>query len=241
MKKEEMLFIDNLKELGVEIDSKQLEQFNQYYEILVEWNEFMNLTGITEYDEVLLKHFVDSLVLDPNKLIKSDKIKLIDVGTGAGFPGLPIKIAFPNVDVVLLDSLNKRIKFLDEVINKLGLENIKTIHSRAEDGGRNKELREQFDIAISRAVANLSSLAEYNLPYVKLGGYFVAMKSGEIDEEAENAKKAIKLLGGQLEKITKFRLPNTDIDRSLVLIKKVKETSKKYPRKAGLPTKEPLS
>ncbi|SDN10543.1 16S rRNA (guanine(527)-N(7))-methyltransferase RsmG [Lachnospira pectinoschiza] len=241
MKKEEMLFIDNLKELGVEIDSKQLEQFNQYYETLVEWNEFMNLTGITEYDEVLLKHFVDSLVLDPNKLIKSDKIKLIDVGTGAGFPGLPIKIAFPNVDVVLLDSLNKRIKFLDEVINKLGLENIKTIHSRAEDGGRNKELREQFDIAISRAVANLSSLAEYNLPYVKLGGYFVAMKSGEIDEEAENAKKAIKLLGGQLEKITKFRLPNTDIDRSLVLIKKVKETSKKYPRKAGLPTKEPLS
>ncbi|MBQ2473170.1 16S rRNA (guanine(527)-N(7))-methyltransferase RsmG [Lachnospira multipara] len=241
MKKEEMLFIDNLKELGVEIDSKQLEQFNQYYETLVEWNEFMNLTGITEYDEVLLKHFVDSLVLDPNKLITSDKIKLIDVGTGAGFPGLPIKIAFPNVDVVLLDSLNKRIKFLDEVINKLGLENIKTIHSRAEDGGRNKELREQFDIAISRAVANLSSLAEYNLPYVKLGGYFVAMKSGEIDEEAENAKKAIKLLGGQLEKITKFRLPNTDIDRSLVLIKKVKETSKKYPRKAGLPTKEPLS
>ncbi len=236
-----MLFIDNLKELGVEIDSKQLEQFNQYYETLVEWNEFMNLTGITEYDEVLLKHFVDSLVLDPNKLINSDKIKLIDVGTGAGFPGLPIKIAFPNVDVVLLDSLNKRIKFLDEVINKLGLENIKTIHSRAEDGGRNKELREQFDIAISRAVANLSSLAEYNLPYVKLGGYFVAMKSGEIDEEAENAKKAIKLLGGQLEKITKFRLPNTDIDRSLVLIKKVKETSKKYPRKAGLPTKEPLS
>ena len=221
MKKEEMLFIDNLKELGVEIDSKQLEQFNQYYETLVEWNEFMNLTGITEYDEVLLKHFVDSLVLDPNKLITSDKIKLIDVGTGAGFPGLPIKIAFPNVDVVLLDSLNKRIKFLDEVINKLGLENIKTIHSRAEDGGRNKELREQFD--------------------VKLGGYFVAMKSGEIDEEAENAKKAIKLLGGQLEKITKFRLPNTDIDRSLVLIKKVKETSKKYPRKAGLPTKEPLS
>lgn len=241
MKKEEMLFIDNLKELGVEIDSKQLEQFNQYYETLVEWNEFMNLTGITEYDEVLLKHFVDSLVLDPNKLITSDKIKLIDVGTGAGFPGLPIKIAFPNVDVVLLDSLNKRIKFLDEVINKLGLENIKTIHSRAEDGGRNKELREQFDIAISRAVANLSSLAEYNLPYVKLGGYFVAMKSGEIDEEAENAKKAIKLLGGQLEKITKFSLPNTDIDRSLVLIKKVKETSKKYPRKAGLPTKEPLS
>lgn len=241
MKKEEMLFIDNLKELGVEIDSKQLEQFNQYYEILVEWNEFMNLTGITEYDEVLLKHFVDSLVLDPNKLINSDKIKLIDVGTGAGFPGLPIKIAFPNVNVVLLDSLNKRIKFLDEVITKLGLKNIKTIHSRAEDGGRNKELREQFDIAISRAVANLSSLAEYNLPYVKVGGYFVAMKSGEIDEEAKKAEKAIKLLGGELEKISKFRLPNTDIDRSLVFIKKVKTTSKKYPRKAGLPTKEPLS
>ncbi|WP_027437912.1 16S rRNA (guanine(527)-N(7))-methyltransferase RsmG [Lachnospira multipara] len=240
MNNQEKVFLENLKTIDVEISEKQLEQFNSYFEILVEWNKVMNLTGITEYDEVLLKHFVDSLCFNPNKLIKSDKISLIDVGTGAGFPGLPIKIAYENVDVVLLDSLNKRIKFLDEVISKLGLKNIKTIHSRAEDGGRNKDLREKFDIAISRAVANLSSLAEYNLPYVKVGGYFVAMKSGEIDEEAANAKKAISLLGGEIEKIEKFQLPNSDIDRSLVIVKKVKATSKKYPRKAGLPTKEPL-
>jgi 16S rRNA (guanine527-N7)-methyltransferase len=240
MNNQEKVFLENLKTIDVEISEKQLEQFNSYFEILVEWNKVMNLTGITEYDEVLLKHFVDSLCFNPNKLIKSDKISLIDVGTGAGFPGLPIKIAYENVDVVLLDSLNKRIKFLDEVISKLGLKNIKTIHSRAEDGGRNKDLREKFDIAISRAVANLSSLAEYNLPYVKVGGYFVAMKSGEIDEEAANAKKAISLLGGEIEKIEKFQLPNSDIDRSLVIVKKIKATSKKYPRKAGLPTKEPL-
>lgn len=240
MNNQEKDFLENLKTIDVEISEKQLEQFNSYFEILVEWNKVMNLTGITEYDEVLLKHFVDSLCFNPNKLIKSDKISLIDVGTGAGFPGLPIKIAYENVDVVLLDSLNKRIKFLDEVITKLGLKNIKTIHSRAEDGGRNKDLREKFDIAISRAVANLASLAEYNLPFVKVGGYFVAMKSGEIDEEAANAKKAISLLGGEIEKIEKFQLPNSDIDRSLVIVKKVKATSKKYPRKAGLPTKEPL-
>ena len=240
MNNQEKVFLENLKTIDVEISEKQLEQFNSYFEILVEWNKVMNLTGITEYDEVLLKHFVDSLCFNPNKLIKSDKISLIDVGTGAGFPGLPIKIAYENVDVVLLDSLNKRIKFLDEVITKLGLKNIKTIHSRAEDGGRNKDLREKFDIAISRAVANLASLAEYNLPYVKVGGYFVAMKSGEIDEEAANAKKAISLLGGEVEKIEKFQLPNSDIDRSLVIVKKIKATSKKYPRKAGLPTKEPL-
>ncbi len=240
MNNQEKVFLENLKTIDVEISEKQLEQFNSYFEILVEWNKVMNLTGITEYDEVLLKHFVDSLCFNPNKLIKSDKISLIDVGTGAGFPGLPIKIAYENVDVVLLDSLNKRIKFLDEVITKLGLKNIKTIHSRAEDGGRNKDLREKFDIAISRAVANLASLAEYNLPFVKVGGYFVAMKSGEIDEEAANAKKAISLLGGEIEKIEKFQLPNSDIDRSLVIVKKIKATSKKYPRKAGLPTKEPL-
>ena len=240
MNNQEKVFLENLKTIDVEISEKQLEQFNSYFEILVEWNKVMNLTGITEYDEVLLKHFVDSLCFNPNKLIKSDKISLIDVGTGAGFPGLPIKIAYDNVDVVLLDSLNKRIKFLDEVITKLGLKNIKTIHSRAEDGGRNKDLREKFDIAISRAVANLASLAEYNLPFVKVGGYFVAMKSGEIDEEAANAKKAISLLGGEIEKIEKFQLPNSDIDRSLVIVKKIKATSKKYPRKAGLPTKEPL-
>lgn len=240
MNNSEVLFLNNLNNLGIKIDENQLGQFNKYYDLLVEWNKVMNLTGITEYDDVLLKHFVDSLVFDPNSLVKGDSIKLIDVGTGAGFPGLPIKIVFSNIDVVLLDSLNKRIKFLDEVIQQLSLKKIRTIHSRAEDGARNKELREKFDIAISRAVANLATLSEYNLPYVKVGGYFVAMKSGEIDEEAANAQNAIKLLGGELKKIEKFRLPNSDIDRSLVIIKKVKNTAKKYPRKAGLPTKEPL-
>ena len=234
------IFKRNLESINVELSDKQIEQLDKYYEILVEWNSFMNLTGITEYEEVMLKHYLDSLVLklpiDGGNL----NIKLIDVGTGAGFPGLPLKIAYPDTEVVLFASLNKRIKFLDEVIAQLGLKGISTVHGRAEDGGKSKELREQFDVSVSRAVADLSVLSEYNLPFVKVGGYFVAYKSGEIDEELEKSKKAILILGGQIEKVDKFKLPETDIERSLVYIKKVKNTPKKFPRKAGLPAKEPI-
>lgn len=249
------LLKEQLKKIDVELSDVQHQQLDRYYEILVEWNEFMNLTGITEYDEVNQKHFVDSLVLKlPLKLIedaevktcfekvlnKSD-IKLIDVGTGAGFPGLPIKIAYPNVSVVLLDSLNKRIKFLTEVITQLGLTGIEAVHGRAEEAARNKAYREQFDISVSRAVANLASLVEYNLPFVRVGGYFVAYKSGNVDEEIEAAKKAVSVLGGKIDAVCRFNLPDSDIERSLVLIRKVKNTSGKYPRKAGLPTKEPIA
>lgn len=248
-------FINNLSSIGVELTDRQLNQFDKYYELLVEWNKVMNLTGITDYDEVLLKHYVDSIVLklpiegqknsdegqkSNNDRVKADHIKLIDVGTGAGFPGLPLKIANPSIEVVLLDSLNKRINFLNEVIATLGLQNITTIHSRAEDGGRNKLYREKFDVSVSRAVANLSTLAEYNMPFVKIGGYFVAYKSGDIEEELKQASNAVNMLGGKVEKVDKFTLPNSDIDRSLVYIKKVKPTPMKYPRKSGLPGKEPL-
>lgn len=234
-------FEKNLEYIGIKLSDKQYEQFDQYYELLVEWNSFMNLTGITDYEEVLLKHYVDSLVLNIEEIgHDNDNISLIDVGTGAGFPGLPLKIAHPQLNVVLLDSLNKRVKFLNQVIEDLGLEGIQAIHSRAEDGGRNKNLREQFDISVSRAVANLSTLSEYNLPFVKVGGYFVAYKSGDVDDEVKNAANAVKQLGGLIERVDKFKLPYSDIERSLVFIKKIKNTPGRYPRKAGLPGKEPI-
>lgn len=238
-----MKFEEQLKEIHVELDKEQLEQLDKYYDILVEWNSFMNLTGITEYEEVLVKHFLDSLAIgkysEKTGLTKSG-VSIIDVGTGAGFPGIPLKIAYPYAKVVLLDSLNKRVNFLNEVINQLDLKNITAVHARAEEGARNLKYREQFDISVSRAVANLSTLVEYCLPFVKKGGYFVAYKSGEIDSEAQNAKKAISVLGGELKEIYKMTLPGTDIERSFVLIQKTAVTAKKYPRKAGLPGKEPI-
>lgn len=234
------IFKRNLDSIGMTLSNIQIEQLDKYYELLVEWNSFMNLTGITDYEEVMLKHYLDSLVLKLPINGENKHIKLIDVGTGAGFPGLPLKIAYPEAEVVLFDSLNKRIKFLDEVINTLGLKNVTTIHGRAEDGGRNPKLREQFDVSVSRAVADLAVLSEYNLPFVKVGGYFVAYKSKDVDAEVEKSKKAISILGGEVEKVDKFTLPETDIERALVYIKKVKNTGKKYPRKAGVPGKEPL-
>ncbi len=230
---------EKVKELSIVLNDKQIQQFEQYYNILVEWNKVMNLTAITEYEEVVEKHFLDSLTIV--NAIHVKKIEtLIDVGTGAGFPGIPLKIAFPHLKVTLLDSLNKRIKFLNEVIDLLELNDIKAIHGRAEDYAKQAEHREQYDICVSRAVANLATLSEYCLPYVKVDGLFVPYKSGEIDEELKSSEKAVSILGGKVEEVVKFQLPGTDIGRSFVKIHKIKETKKKYPRKAGMPTKEPL-
>ena len=230
---------EKVKELSILLNNKQIQQFEQYYNILVEWNKVMNLTAITEYEEVVEKHFLDSLTIV--NAIHVEKIEtLIDVGTGAGFPGIPLKIAFPHLKVTLLDSLNKRIKFLNEVIDLLELNDIKAIHGRAEDYAKQAEYREQYDICVSRAVANLATLSEYCLPYVKVDGLFVPYKSGEIDEELKSSEKAVSILGGKVEEVVKFQLPGTDIGRSFVKIHKIKETKKKYPRKAGMPTKEPL-
>ncbi len=228
-----------LGELGIKQDQNQLERFHKFYQLLIEWNKVMNLTGITEYEDVVEKHFVDSLSII--KAIDLSRIHtVIDVGTGAGFPGIPLKIAFPHLRVVLLDSLNKRIKFLDEVISQLGLTEICTIHGRAEEYARKEEYREQFDLCVSRAVANLSTLSEYCLPYIQVGGIFIPYKSGEIDDEVEQSKKAVRILGGNIKEVMKFELPGTDIHRSFVLIHKEQHTQKKYPRKAGIPAKEPL-
>ena len=234
------LLLDKVNKLSIELNEKQVKQFIKFYEMLVEWNKVMNLTGITEYDEVVEKHFVDSLSI-VNVVDMNDIHKVIDIGTGAGFPGIPLKIAFPHLEITLLDSLNKRIKFLNAVIDELGLDNIHTIHGRAEDFAKQEKYREKYDLCVSRAVANLSTLSEYCLPYVAVDGMFVPYKSGDIEEELNNSKKAIQILGGKIENTFKFELPGTDIGRSFVKIKKVKNTAKKYPRKAGLPSKEPLS
>ena len=232
-------FQKDLEELNIKLEKRQMCQFLQYYELLVEWNSFMNLTAITDYDEVIKKHFVDSLSLI-KAIDLSKEISVIDIGTGAGFPGIPLKIAFPNLKITLLDSLNKRIKFLNEVINILELKDIKTIHGRAEDFAKEKNYRQSYDLCVSRAVANLSTLSEYCLPYVKTGGKFISYKSEKITDEMNAAKNAIKILGGNISGQVEFILPNSDIYRNLFMIDKIKDTPMKYPRKAGLPSKEPL-
>lgn len=232
-----------LESLGLVLTERQLEQFYTFYKILIEWNQVMNLTAITEPEEVIVKHFVDSLSLaravDGLGDLAESGCSLIDVGTGAGFPGIPLKIAYPGLRLTLLDSLNKRVKFLSEVCAQLGLEQVNCIHGRAKDCGRNPELREQFDFCVSRAVANLSTLSEYCMPFVKKGGYFVPYKSGKLEEEMENGRGAVAKLGGEVKAVVPFKLPNGD-ERVLVKIEKVKNIDKKYPRKAGLPGKEPL-
>lgn len=239
MNNKEQRLIENMKMISVELTNKQVSQFIKFYEMLVEWNKVMNLTGITEYDEVVMKHFVDSLSIV--KVNGFDNVtSIIDVGTGAGFPGIPLKIVFPEIKITLLDSLNKRIKFLNAVIDELELENIETIHGRAEDFSKKEDYREQYDLCVSRAVANLATLSEYCLPYVKEDGYFLPYKSGDIKEEATNSKKAVKILGGSIEDIISFEIPDTDMARTILKIHKTKATPKRFPRKAGLPTKEPI-
>lgn len=235
---------ENLKELDITLSSKQFDQFDLYYNLLIEKNKVMNLTSIVDYNEVVIKHFVDSLSLVRIFNLNTD-FSIIDVGTGAGFPGIPLKIVFPHLNIVLLDSLKKRIKFLDDVIDQLQLNDsntslIETIHSRAEDIAHKEKYREKFDLCVSRAVAKLSTLSEYCLPFVKLGGSFVSYKAGNVQEELEEADKAIKTLGGSIIKVDSFQLPNTDMDRKLIRIDKISFTPKKFPRSAGTPKREPI-
>ena len=237
MSKDLTKFLAGLEKLKISLNEEQMQQFLDYYGFLAETNKVMNLTAITEFDEVIEKHFLDSLSLARVYDLRRE-VKILDMGTGAGFPGIPLKIAFPEIDLVLADSLNKRIKFLQDVIEKLGLKKVSAIHARAEELGRNRDYREQFDLCVSRAVANLASLSEYCIPFVKEGGMFISYKSGEIEEEVKQSKKAVSILGGGIPKIYKFDL--YEQKRSFVLIQKKKKTPKAYPRKAGTPTKLPL-
>lgn len=228
---------EKMKRIDIDIEDKQVEKFFSYMNLLIEWNQKINLTTIIEPKEIIIKHFVDCGTI--LKYLKNGET-IIDIGTGAGFPGIPVKILNENLNVTLVDSLNKRIIFLNEVCAALNLENIQLIHSRAEDLAKNKKYREKFDKSVSRAVANLSTLSEYDLPFIKTGGQMIAMKGFEIEEELKNAEKAINILGGKIKEVNKFTLINTDNKRSIVVIDKVKPTPKQFPRKAGKPLKEPI-
>ena len=225
------------KLINVEIEDVQVEKFYKYMNMLVEWNEKINLTAITEPADVIDKHFIDSLTIE--KYIK-ENAKIIDIGTGAGFPGIPLSIVREDLNTTLMDSLNKRINFLDEVIKENDLKNVDTVHSRAEELARNSDFRAKYDVATSRAVASLNVLLEYMIPFVKVGGYCICMKGSNIDEELEKAKKALELLNAKVEKIDTFNLPGNDYGRNVIVIKKIGETPKKYPRKPGTPSKEPI-
>ena len=231
------IFNNYLEKLNLTLTEEQIEKFYNYMNLLIEWNKKINLTAIVEPKDIILKHFIDSLTIE--KYIKKGE-NIIDVGTGAGFPGIPLKIAREDLKITLADSLNKRINFLNEVINKLNLKDIETIHTRAEELGKNKKYREKFDVATSRAVANMSTLSEYLIPFVKVKGRCICMKSSDIDTELENAKKAINILGCKIESKDKFDLPNSDLGRSVIILRKVKNTPSKFPRKAGTPAKEPI-
>lgn len=239
MKNNLQSFKNDLSALQIHLSEKQIDQFVLYYQLLIEKNKVMNLTSITEFDEVMKKHFIDSLslikVIDPQQIES-----MIDIGTGAGFPGIPLKIAFPHIRVTLLDSLHKRVQFLQEVTDELHLTDIDVIHGRAEDYAKPDSLREKFDLCVSRAVANLSVLSEYCIPYVKLGGNFVSYKSEKIDEEYKEAEHAIQILGGKVKQQFSFELPDTDIHRVLFVVHKCETTPLKYPRKAGSVQKKPI-
>lgn len=235
---------DICNSINIEITDSQIDQFNRYYEMLVEKNKVMNLTAITEINDVIVKHFVDSIAVIPYLkdmgIELNNDLRIIDIGTGAGFPGLPLKIMIPDAEFTLLDSLNKRVGFLNEVISELNLKQINAVHGRAEDLAADKMYREKYNLCVSRAVANLSTLSEYCLPFVKKDGFFISYKAGDSEEEINNSKNAIKLLGGKINKVEDFILPESDAQRVFVFIKKLENTDKKYPRKAGVPAKKPL-
>lgn len=229
-------------ELSIDLSDAQISKFYEYYLMIIEWNKFMNLTAVTEMQEVITKHFVDSLlIVKTGNYISDNALSVIDVGTGAGFPGIPLKIAFPNLCIILVDSLNKRISFLNHVIETLQLENITAIHSRAEDLGQDKRFREQFDLCVSRAVSNIATLSEYCLPFVKIGGKFISYKSGKIQEELDAGKRAIHTLGGKVIDTKYVTFSKENMERSFVVIEKKEFTKKKYPRRSGLPYKEPIN
>ena len=226
-------------QMGIVLDDTQISQFQTYFEMLIERNKVMNLTAITEKEEVIDKHFADSLAFAQTGLETSGK-RVLDLGTGAGFPGIPLKIAFPEMEVLLLDSLNKRVRFLQDVIRELNLQGIDAVHGRAEDFAKQKAYRENFDYVVSRAVANLAVLSEYCLPYVSVEGYFLPYKSGDIQREIDESRKAVKILGGSVEDVVSFEIPGTDIHRTILKIRKKTAAPKRFPRKAGLPSKEPI-
>lgn len=229
------LLLEELKKIGIDVNKKQLDLFYNYMRLLIEWNKKINLTAIKDEREIIIKHFVDSITV--SKYISEENV-VMDMGTGAGFPGIPLKIVNKNAYFILVDSLNKRINFLNEVKNNLQLEKINLIHSRAEDLAKKKEYREQIDIVVSRAVANMRVLVEYMLPFVKEGGLCICMKGPNAKEEINEAKKAIDILGGKLEKIENIKLEENE--RNIILIRKIKPTPNKYPRKAGIPIKQPI-
>jgi 16S rRNA (guanine527-N7)-methyltransferase len=232
--------IEDCSALGITLSPEQIEQFCTYYQLLYDWNKVMNLTAITEPEEVIKKHFIDSLSIVKSKQF-TKVMSMMDIGTGAGFPGIPIKIVFPNIQVTLLDSLGKRINFLNEVIEKLHLKHIKAYHGRAEDYGRMPNLREQFDLCVSRAVASLPTLLEYGLPFVKPDGYFIAYKSEKIRDEMINTEKMINVLGGDTPELIIFDLPNSNLKRVLYLVHKIKKVPDIFPRKPGIPLKNPMN
>ncbi len=232
------LLIEGAKEYSISLSEEQANKFSQYASLLIEWNEKINLTAITDQEGIVTKHFLDSLSIMP--FISQDVKLLIDVGTGAGFPGIPVNIVKEEIKITLLDSLEKRLKFLQEVSNVLQLNGVSMIHGRAEDFGVNKNYREKYDVATARAVANLPVLLEYCLPFVKVGGIFIAMKGSDVKEEVNNSKKALDILGGQVEQVKQFILPNSDNERNMVIIRKYRQTPTNYPRKSGKPTRDPI-
>lgn len=229
--------LEAVKSLGMELSEEQIRQFEAYRAGVLEWNEKVNLTAITDPEEFEMKHFADSVMSAGNDIVKNAK-KIIDVGTGGGFPGIPLAILFPDKQFTLMDSLGKRIKIIDQLAKEIGIKNVELVHARAEDLAKKKEYREQYDVCVSRAVANLATLSEYCIPFVKIGGYFAPYKTAAAEEEIAEGKKALFILGGHLESVSEFS--DAELDHTILWIKKVKMTPVKYPRKAGTPSKEPL-